>query len=55
MVINSGTWHTYFDLALNKPEEQKFVPCQVLIYLTFCKNGERLDRYFETWSGTFSD
>ena len=44
-----------FDLAINKPEEQKFVPCQVLTYLTFCKNGERPDRCFETWSGTFSD
>ena len=30
MYLNSGTWHTYFDLAINKPEEQKFIPCQVL-------------------------
>jgi hypothetical protein len=55
MYINSGTWHTYFDLAINKPEEQKFIPCQVLTYLTFFKNDERKGRCFETWSGTFSD
>ena len=53
--IRTMTWHTSLDLAINKPDEQKFVPCQVLNYLTFCKNGERLDRCFETWSGTFSD
>ena len=53
--FNSGTWHTYFDLAINKPAEQKFIPCQVLTYLTFYKNDERLGRCFETWSGTFSD
>jgi UDP-2,3-diacylglucosamine pyrophosphatase LpxH len=55
MYINSGTWHTFFDLAINKPEEQKFIPCQVLTYLTFYKNDERLGRCFETWSGSFSD
>jgi hypothetical protein len=55
MYINSGTWHTYFDLAINKPEEQKFIPCQVLTYLAFYKNDERLGRCFETWSGTFLD
>jgi UDP-2,3-diacylglucosamine pyrophosphatase LpxH len=26
MYLNSGTWHTYFDLAVNKPKEQKFIP-----------------------------
>lgn len=53
--INSGTWHTYFDLAVYKPEEQKFIPYQVLTYLTFYKDNERGGRRFETWSGTFSD
>ena len=55
MYINSGTWHTYFDLAINKPGEQKFIPCLVLTYVAFYKNDERKGRCFETWSGTFSD
>ena len=55
MYINSGTWHTYFDLAVYKPEEQKFVPYQVLTYLTFYKGDESRGRCFETWSGAFSD
>jgi UDP-2,3-diacylglucosamine pyrophosphatase LpxH len=55
MYINSGTWHTYFDLAVFKPAEQKFIPYQVMTYLAFYKDGERRGRRFETWSGTFSD
>ena len=55
MYLNSGTWHTYFDLAVYKLEEQKFVPYQVLTYLTFYKDDERGGRRFETWSGAFSD
>jgi len=54
MYMNSGTWHTYFDLAINMPEEQKFIPYQVLTYLTFYKDDERQGRRYETWSGTFS-
>ncbi|MDP2995224.1 MAG: hypothetical protein Q8N46_08915 [Anaerolineales bacterium] len=55
MYINSGTWHTYYDLAINKPEEQKFIPYQVLTYLSFYKDDERQGRCFETWSESFSD
>jgi hypothetical protein len=55
LYINSGTWHTYFDLATHKPEEQKFIPYQVLTYLTFYKNDEHHGTRFETWTGTFSD
>jgi len=55
MYINSGTWHPYYDLAINKPEEQKFIPYQVLTYLSFYENDERLGRRFETWSGSFSE
>jgi hypothetical protein len=55
MYLNSGTWHTYFDLAIHKPEEQKFIPYQVLTYLTFYQGNERDGRRFETWSGTFSE
>ncbi len=53
--LNSGTWHPYYDLAVFKPEEQKFVPYQVLTYLSFFKEDEREGRRFETWSGAFSD
>jgi UDP-2,3-diacylglucosamine pyrophosphatase LpxH len=53
--LNSGTWHTYFDLAVHKPEEQKFIPYQVLAYLTFYRDGERGGRRFEAWSGSFSE
>ena len=52
--FNSGTWHTYFGLALNHPEEQKFVPYQEMTYLAFYHEGERRGRRFETWSGAFA-
>jgi hypothetical protein len=55
LYFNSGTWHTYFDLATHKPREHKFIPYQVLTYLTFYKNDERGGSRFETWTGTFSD
>jgi len=55
MYINSGTWHPYYDLAINKPEQQKFIPYQVLTYLSFFKDDECQGRRFETWSGSFSD
>lgn len=53
--LNSGTWHTYYDLAVHKPKEQKFVPYQVLTYLAFFADGEGGTRRFESWSGAFSD
>lgn len=52
--FNSGTWHTYFDLAVYRPEEQKFIPYQVLTYLAFYRDDERQGRRFETWSGAFA-
>jgi len=55
MYLNSGTWHTYYDHAVFKPEEQKFVPYQVLSYLSFFKEDEREGHRFETWSGAFSN
>lgn len=54
LYINSGTWHTYFDLATHNPKEQKFIPYQVLTYLTFYRDDERGGTRFETWTGTFS-
>ncbi len=53
--FNSGTWHTYFDLAIYKPEEQKFIPYQMMTYLVFYRDDQRRGRRFETWSGSFSD
>ncbi len=55
LYFNSGTWHTYFDLAVHKPETQKFIPYQVLTYLTFYQGDEREGRRFETWSGAFAN
>lgn len=52
--INSGTWHTYYDLAVFQPKAQKFIPYQVLTYLCFYKDDERRGRKFETWSGAFT-
>jgi len=54
LYINSGTWHSYFDLAIKNPDEQKFVPYQTLTYLSFYKDGEREGRQFETWSGAYA-
>jgi hypothetical protein len=52
--FNSGTWYTYFDLAINKPHEQKFVPYQVVSTLAFYKDDQRKGHRFETLSGIFS-
>jgi UDP-2,3-diacylglucosamine pyrophosphatase LpxH len=51
--INSGTWRSYYDLAVKDPAEQKFVRYESLTYLTFYKDGERSGRDFETWSGAY--
>jgi len=51
--INSGTWRSYYGLAVKDPREQKFVPYESFTYLTFYKDGERSGAQFETWSGAF--
>lgn len=51
--INSGTWRSYYNLAVKDPAEQKFVQYQTLTYLTFYKDDERAGRRFETWSGAY--
>jgi UDP-2,3-diacylglucosamine pyrophosphatase LpxH len=53
--INSGTWHPYYDLTVNKPEEQEFIPYQVMSYIAFFKDGECGGKRFETWKGAFSE
>lgn len=52
--FNTGTWHTFYDLALNKVDDQKFIPYQVLSYAAFFSGDQRGGRRFETWSGAFS-
>jgi hypothetical protein len=54
LYINSGTWHSYYDLAVKDPSEEKFIPYQMLTYLTFYEDDEREGRQFETWSGTYA-
>jgi len=54
MYFNSGTWHTYFDLARKDPKEKKFVPYKSLGYITFFKNTEHDNRDFETWTGSYA-
>jgi UDP-2,3-diacylglucosamine pyrophosphatase LpxH len=51
--LNTGTWHSYYDLAIKNPLEQKFLPYQALTYLTFYKDDEREGRNFDAWSGTY--
>ena len=51
--INSGTWRSYYDLAVKDPTEQKFVRYQTFTYLTFYKDDERSGRLFEAWSGAY--
>ena len=52
--FNSGTWHSYYDLAIKNPMEQKFVPYQMMTYLMFYAGDEREGRHFETWSGAYA-
>jgi len=49
--LNSGTWRPYHELAKRHPNEEEFVPYQLMTYLAFFKDGERGGRHFETWNG----
>ena len=49
--INSGTWRPYHQLAKSQPQEEQFVPYQLMTYLAFYKDDERGGRRFESWSG----
>lgn len=51
--LNSGTWHTYFDLTIHQPREQKFVSYQTVSYLIFYQGDQRKGKAFETLSSTF--
>ncbi|HNO94385.1 MAG TPA: hypothetical protein PKJ84_09450, partial [Anaerolineales bacterium] len=52
--FNSGTWHSYYDLAMQNPKDQLFVPYQALTYLTFYAAEEHDGRQFEVWSGSYA-
>lgn len=52
--FNSGTWHTYFDLARNNPRQKRFVPYKAITYVTFYKDDEHDERRFETWTGAYA-
>lgn len=53
LYFNSGTWRSYYNLAVKDPSEQKFVQYQTLTYLNFYKDDERTGQLFETWSGAY--
>jgi len=55
MCFNTGTWHTYYDLAVSNPGEEKFIPYQILSYLSFYKDDQRGGRRFEAWTGSLSE
>ena len=49
--FNSGTWHSFHDLAIRQPEAHKFIHYQAMTYLTFYSGSEAGKRSFESWSG----
>ncbi len=51
LYINSGTWRSYYDLAVKHPKSRNSCDIKPSHYLTFYKDGERSGRTFEAWSG----
>jgi UDP-2,3-diacylglucosamine pyrophosphatase LpxH len=50
-LVNTGTWRTYYDLTRYHPEQQKFLPFQLMSYMAFFTNGERGGKRHEAWLG----
>ncbi len=50
-LVNTGTWRSCYDLSRYHPEQQKFLPYQLMSYLAFFTDGERHGRRHEAWSG----
>ncbi|HSB66078.1 MAG TPA: hypothetical protein VLD65_05835 [Anaerolineales bacterium] len=50
-LVNTGTWRSCYDLTRYHPEQQKFLPYQLMSYLAFFANGERHGRHHEAWTG----
>jgi UDP-2,3-diacylglucosamine pyrophosphatase LpxH len=53
--INSGTWRPYHQLAKWHPQNEEFVPYQLMTYLAFYRDDERGGRRFESWSGALGE
>jgi UDP-2,3-diacylglucosamine pyrophosphatase LpxH len=50
-LVNTGTWRSYYDLTRYHPEQQKFLPYQLMSYLAFYHGDERHGRRHEAWLG----
>jgi UDP-2,3-diacylglucosamine pyrophosphatase LpxH len=50
-LVNTGTWRSYYDLTRYHPEQQKFMPFQLMSYLAFFIGDERSGRRHEAWLG----
>ncbi len=50
-LVNTGTWRSYYDLTRYHPEQQKFLPFQLMSYLAFFIGDERNGRRHEAWLG----
>jgi UDP-2,3-diacylglucosamine pyrophosphatase LpxH len=50
-LVNTGTWRSYFDLTRYHPEQQKFLPFQLMSYLAFFTGDECNGRRHEAWLG----
>lgn len=50
--INSGTWRAVYEMAKSNTKAPRFVDYKVMTYLAFYKDGERMGRNFEVWSGS---
>ena len=50
-LVNTGTWRSYYDLTRYHPEQQKFLPFQLMSYLAFFTGDERKGRRHEAWLG----
>jgi UDP-2,3-diacylglucosamine pyrophosphatase LpxH len=53
--LNSGTWRPYHQLAKHHPQEEQFVPYQLMTYLAFYQDDERGGQRFESWSGALGE
>jgi hypothetical protein len=50
-LVNTGTWRSYYDLTRFHPEQQKFLPFQLMSYSAFFTGDERHGRRHEAWLG----
>ena len=50
-LVNTGTWRSYYDLSRYHPEQQKFMPLQLMSYMTFFIGDECNGRRHEAWLG----